>query len=106
MKILGVASAERAPAVPDIPTIAEQGLPDFRSITWFALVAPPETPAAIADKVNHDVAEFLQKPEMTEKLQNLRLDPMGGTRTDAAKFFADETALWGKVITENHVALQ
>jgi tripartite-type tricarboxylate transporter receptor subunit TctC len=106
VKILGVASPERVPSVPDIPTIAEQGLPGFRSITWFALVAPPETPAAIADKVNRDVAEFLQKPKIAEKLQNLRLDPMGGTRADAAKFFADETALWGKVITENHVALQ
>jgi tripartite-type tricarboxylate transporter receptor subunit TctC len=106
VKILGVASAERVPAVSDIPTIAEQGLPGFRSITWFALVAPPETPAAIADQINHVIAEFLQKPEMAEKLQNLRLDPMGGTRAEAAKFFADETELWGKVIKENHVALQ
>ena len=106
VKMLGVASAERVSTVSDIPTIAEQGPAGFRSITWFALVAPPETPAALADKVNRDVAEFLQKPEMAEKLHNLRLDPMGGTRADAAKFFADETELWGKVIKENHVALQ
>jgi tripartite-type tricarboxylate transporter receptor subunit TctC len=106
VKILGVASAERAPAVPEIPTIAEQGLPGFRSITWFTLVAPPDTPTAIADKINHDITAFMQKPEMGEKLRNLRLDPMGGTRADTAKFFADETALWGKVIKENHVVLQ
>jgi tripartite-type tricarboxylate transporter receptor subunit TctC len=106
VKILGVASAERAATVPELPTIAEQGIPGFRSITWFALVAPPETPAVIADKVDHDVDEFMQKPEFVEKLRNLRLDPMGGTRDDAAKFFAGETALWGKVIRENHVALQ
>jgi tripartite-type tricarboxylate transporter receptor subunit TctC len=106
VKILGVASAERVKAVPELPTIAESGLPGFRSITWFALVAPPETPVAIADKINRDVAEILQKPEIDEKLRNLRLDPMPGARADAAKFFADETALWGKVITENHVTLQ
>jgi tripartite-type tricarboxylate transporter receptor subunit TctC len=106
VKILGVASAERAPTVPDIPTIAEQGLPAFRSITWFALVAPPETPAAIADKINRDVAGFLQSAEVGDKLRNLRLDPMPGTREDAAKFFGAETALWGNVITESHVTLQ
>jgi tripartite-type tricarboxylate transporter receptor subunit TctC len=106
LKFMGVASPERAGAVPEVPTIAESGLPGFRSITWFALVAPPATPAGLADKINRDVAEFLQKPEIGEKLKNLRLDPMGGTRADATKFFADETQLWSRVIKENHVALQ
>lgn len=106
LKFMGVASAERASAVPEVPTLAESGLPGFRSITWFALVAPPGTPVALADKINRDVAEFLQKPEIGEKLRNLRLDPMGGSRAEAASFLADETQLWSRVIKENNVALQ
>jgi tripartite-type tricarboxylate transporter receptor subunit TctC len=106
LKLLGVASAERASAVPDLPTIAESGLPGFRSITWFALAGPAGTPAAIADKINRDVVESLRKPEVIEKLSALRLDPMGGTPADAAKFIGEETQLWGKVIEEAHITLQ
>ena len=106
LKMLGVASAERSPAVPEIPTIAESGLPGFRSITWFPIVGPPGLAAALAQKINHDVVAILQKPAISEKLHNLRLDPMIGTTADAAKFFADETQLWGKVISESHIALQ
>ena len=106
LKMLGVASAERSPAVPEIPTIAESGLPGFRSITWFPIVGPPGMAPALAQKINHDVVTILQKPAISEKLHNLRLDPMIGTTADAAKFFADETQLWGKVISESHIALQ
>ena len=106
LKLLGVASAERASAVPDLPTIAESGLPGFRSITWFAIAGPPGMSAALAEKINRDVAEILQKPEIVEKLSALRLDPMGGTTADAAKFIADETQLWDRVIREAHITLQ
>jgi tripartite-type tricarboxylate transporter receptor subunit TctC len=106
VKLLGVASPERSPAVPDLPTIAEAGLPGFRSITWFALVAPPATPAAITEKVNRDVTEIFRKPDVDEKIRTLRLDPMPGSPADAAKFFADETALWSKVIKEANVTVK
>ena len=106
LKLLGVASAERASAVPEVPTIAELGIPGFRSITWFAIAGPPGTPAALAEKINRDVADILQKPAVNEKLQALRLDAMGGTTADAAKFIADETQLWDKVITESHINMQ
>jgi tripartite-type tricarboxylate transporter receptor subunit TctC len=105
LNLLGVASAERSSDVPDLPTIAESGLPGFRSITWFPIVGPPGLPAAIADKINADVVAILKKPEIDQKLKTLRLDPMGGSPADAAKFFADETALWGRVIREAHITL-
>jgi tripartite-type tricarboxylate transporter receptor subunit TctC len=106
LKLLGVASAERASSIPDIPTIAESGLPGFRSITWFAIAGPPGLPAALADKINRDVVAILQKPEITAKIRDLRLEPMGGTTADMAKFVADETKLWDRVITEAHITLQ
>jgi tripartite-type tricarboxylate transporter receptor subunit TctC len=106
VKIIGVANAERDRAIPEVPTIAEQGLPGFRSITWFAIAGPPGLPAAIADKINRDVDEILQKPEIVAKLRALQLDPMGGSTADAAKFIGEETQLWGKVIAESHITLQ
>jgi tripartite-type tricarboxylate transporter receptor subunit TctC len=104
VRILAVASAERTQSVPELPTIAEQGVPGFRSITWFVLVAPPGTPAAVVEKINRDVnAAF---GELGEKFAALRLEPMPGAAADAARFIADETALWGKVIAEAHVSVK
>lgn len=106
IRIMAVAGDERAPTLPDIPTIAESGLPGFRSITWFAMVGPPAMPAALAARINRDVVEILQQPAVSAKLRDLRLDPMIGTPADAAKFFAEETELWGKVIREANVTVQ
>ena len=78
----------------------------FRSITWFAMVAPPNAPAALTGRINRDVVEILQRPQVQAKLRELRLDPMIGTPADATKFFAEETQLWGGVIKEANVALQ
>jgi tripartite-type tricarboxylate transporter receptor subunit TctC len=106
LNLLGVASAERSKDVPEIPTIAESGIPGFRSITWFAFAGPPGLAPALADKINRDVAAILQKPEVTEKIQSLRLEVMGGTTADMAKFVSEETQLWGRVIKEANITLQ
>ena len=106
VKMLGVADTKRLTAVPEVPTISEAGLTGFRSITWFGLVAPPQTPAALADKLNHDVVEILNSKEVTDQLHGLSLDIAATTRTDAAKFFAEESALWSKVIKEAKIPLQ
>ena len=106
IRIMAVAGDERAPTLPEIPTIAESGLPGFRSITWFAMVGPPAMPAALAARINRDVVDILQRPAVSAKLRDLRLDPMIGTPADAAKFFAEETELWGKVIREANVTVQ
>ena len=97
---------QTASAVPEVPTLAESGLPGFRSVTWFAIVAPPGTPSWLADKVNRDVVESLKRPEVAARLETLSLDPMIGTPADAAKFFAEETRLWGKVITEAGIKVE
>jgi tripartite-type tricarboxylate transporter receptor subunit TctC len=100
LKILAVADLQRATSAPELPTFTEAGVPGFRSITWFALVAPPGTPAAWAQKINHDTVEILRSPEVTERLKSLSLEAGAMSTTDTAKFFADETALWGKVIKQ------
>ncbi len=105
VKLLGVASPERVGAIAEVPTVAEQGLPGFRSITWFAIAGPPGLPAALAGKINRDTAAVLQMPDIVAKLRAIQLDPMGGTTADAAKFIAGETQLWGHVITESHITI-
>jgi tripartite-type tricarboxylate transporter receptor subunit TctC len=106
VKILGTADLKRADAIPEVPTLAEAGLPGFRSITWFGLVAPPRTPAPIADKINRDVVAILKSPDVTDRLRQLSLDVGATSRADATKFFADETALWSKVIKEAQIEPQ
>jgi len=106
VRILAVGSAERSPVVPEVPTLAEAGLAGFRSVTWFAMVAPPATPAALVDKINRDVVDGLRRPDVAEGLARLTLEPMIGSPADAAKFFAEETRLWGKVIADAHIQME
>lgn len=100
VKLLGVADLKRAAAVPEIPTISEAGLPDFKSITWFGLVAPPATPAALAEKINRDVVEILESKEVAEMLRKMSLEAGATAPAETTRFFAEETALWSKVIKE------
>jgi tripartite-type tricarboxylate transporter receptor subunit TctC len=100
VKLLGVADLKRAAAVPEIPTISEAGLPDFRSITWFGLVAPPATPAALAEKINRNVVEILESKEVAEMLRKMSLEAGATAPAETTRFFAEETALWSKVIKE------
>jgi tripartite-type tricarboxylate transporter receptor subunit TctC len=104
-RILAVGGAERSPVVPEVPTLTESGLPGFHSVTWFAIVAPPATPSALADKINSDVVASLQRPEVTASLATLTLESMIGSRADAARFFAEETQLWGKVIASGNIKI-
>jgi tripartite-type tricarboxylate transporter receptor subunit TctC len=106
IKIMAVAGPERSPALPDVPTISEAGLPGFRSITWFAMVGPPNMSTTLAAKINRDVVDILRGPELAAKLREFRLDPMIGTPADATAFFNEETELWGAVIKEANVTLQ
>lgn len=100
VKILGIGDTVRTPAAPEIPTMAEAGLPGFRSTTWFGLVAPPGTPDAIANKLNADTVALLKSAEVGELLKKLSLDPGATSRADSVKFFADEAEQWVKVIKE------
>ena len=74
VKLLGVADLQRAAAVPELPTFSEAGLPGFKSVTWFGLVAPPAHAAALAEKINQDVVEMLKSKEVGEMLRKLSLE--------------------------------
>jgi tripartite-type tricarboxylate transporter receptor subunit TctC len=106
LRVLAVADLKRTSALPEIPTFSQAGLPGFRSITWFGLVAPPGTSDAIADKINHDAVEALASAEVSDRLHALSLNAGATSRTETAKFFAEEAALWSKVIKEAKIEPQ
>ncbi len=97
LKALGVASSKRVRSLPDVPTLAET-LPGFESVAWFAIVAPPGTPAAIAQKTAAGVAAALKLPDVQKRLGELSAEPMGLTPAQTAEFMKQETERWGAVI--------
>ena len=105
-KFLGLASRTRSPVAPDVPTTAELGLPDLLASAWFALVAPPGTPDAIAQKVNADLAAALRQPEVRTRLLDLDAQPQGGTTAATATFIKEEEARWRAVIKSANVTLE
>ena len=101
LRALAVTSATRAPALPDVPTLAESGLPGFEASSWFGILAPAGTPAPIVAKLNAEVANWLATPEAKEKLLKQGANPAGGTPQDFAKHIAAETAKWAKVVKDS-----
>jgi tripartite-type tricarboxylate transporter receptor subunit TctC len=106
VKIVAVGTTERVRELPEVPTVAESGLPGYRAVTWYAMVAPPQTPATLADKINRDVVEILGRPDVVEKARGIQMEPAARGRAEAARFFAEETELWGKVIKAADIPLQ
>jgi len=106
VKFLGLASRTRSPVAPDVPTTAELGLPDLVASAWFALVAPPGTPDAIAQKVNADLVTALKSPELRARFLELGAEPQGGTTAATAAFIKDEEARWRGVIKSANVTLE
>jgi len=98
---IAVAGAKRASALPDVPTVAESGVPGFEASAWFGLVAPAKTPAPVLAKLEGDIAAILNMPEVQKRFDELGAEP--GTVSGAAfgKFLADETTKWTKIIRES-----
>jgi len=94
---LGVASPKRIAAAPDLPTIAEAGLPDFDVTSWYALVAPAGTPPAVTAKLQSTVAAALARPDVREKLAGLGAEPVGNTPAEFAAMQRAESARWQKL---------
>jgi tripartite-type tricarboxylate transporter receptor subunit TctC len=98
IKILAVCSAERAPQLPDVPTVSEIAFPGFSAIAWYAIMAPPGTPDPIINKVNKDVVAVIRQPDVHKKLLDQAAQPVANSPQEAAAFIASESQLWGGVI--------
>jgi tripartite-type tricarboxylate transporter receptor subunit TctC len=105
LKLLAIASAQRLPSLPDMPTLAET-LPGFEAVAWYAIVAPPGTPKNITEKINADVNEALRQREVQERLKKLSAEVFGGSAEKAAGYMRDEIKRWGDVIKAADIKLQ
>ena len=98
LKLLGIATLKRYDAVPELPTIAEQGLPGFLAVPWSAIVAPKGTPAPIVEALNDAVNNALKDPVVMEQMKSSGSYALGGSAADAKKFMQSETERWGKAV--------
>jgi tripartite-type tricarboxylate transporter receptor subunit TctC len=97
-RILAVAADKRIASIPDIPTLAEAGVPGCETDTWNAINAPPKTPAAIVAKLNAAMNQTLKAPEVMDHFKKMNLSPGGGTPEEARAWIESETKRWGAVI--------
>ena len=98
IKLLGVTSKERSPLAPELPTLAESGLPGFEAAGWFAVLAPAATPPAVLARLNADLNAVLRLPEVRQQFANAGLEPLPGTQAELAQLMKSETAKWAEVI--------
>ena len=101
VRLIGVASRERSPLVPELPTFAEQGFPGFESYGWSGLFAPAKTPDAVIQKLNRAANEVIRNPEFIAYLRSTSSEPAGGSSEDFRKLVAAETARWGIAVKES-----
>jgi len=98
MRGLGVTSPQRSPAMPDMPTVAEQGLPGYEVTPWSGYVVPKKTPTELVKRLNAEFNKALFSPTVSERLASIGSVPVGGTPEAFAEHVHKEIAKWGKVI--------
>ena len=95
---LGVSTLKRDPSLPEVPAIAESGLPGYEFYEWQAVVAPAGTPAAIIAKLNREIARTLDIPEVKKRIAGVGAQTVGGTPEELAAFIKKEIAMWARVV--------
>ncbi|WP_395346868.1 Bug family tripartite tricarboxylate transporter substrate binding protein [Variovorax sp. UC122_21] len=100
VKVLGITSAKRQPGLPDVPTLAEAGVPNFEMQSWQGVFAPAATPKPIVDRLGREIAAVVALPDVQAKLRGLGVEPDGRTSEAFTAFQRAEIAKWGKVIKD------
>jgi len=101
LRALAVTTLTRSSALPDVPTIAESGVPGFDASSWFGVLAPAGTPHEVVAKLNAEIAKWLATPEAKEKLASQGAIAFGGSPEDFARHIATESTKWAKVVKES-----
>ncbi len=106
LRAIGIASARRSPALPDVPTIAEQGLPGFEAVSWYALMTPAGTPKPIVDSLLAQTRALLDRADTREKFAAMGMDPGTGGPQQLAATIASETVRWADVIRKQNIQVE
>jgi tripartite-type tricarboxylate transporter receptor subunit TctC len=105
VKILAIADTRRAPSLSEIPTTAEAGLPGLLSTGWFALAAPPKTPAALQAEIAKAAIEVIKMPDVQARFRAASVEPIGSSPAEMAAFVKEEAQRWGEVIKKNNIVV-
>jgi tripartite-type tricarboxylate transporter receptor subunit TctC len=106
LRALGMTSAKRSRAAPEVPTVAEQGLPGYESSLWYAMLAPAATPQAVIKRVHADTVKIIKAPEMAGQLLAQGAEPVGNSPQELARFIKAEIDRWTKVITQANIRVE
>lgn len=94
---LGVTSLKRSPVVPDLPTLDEAGVPKFEATAWYGFLAPAGAPSAIVTQLHDEIVKVLKRPDVTQRLANLGLEPVGSSPQGFAQFIRNELDKWARI---------
>lgn len=98
LRVLGIASAQRSPQLPDVPTISEAGLPGFEAVNWFGMFAPAKTPKRIIARLNEAVVKVVHTPEIQAQFLTLGADPVGSSAEEFAAFVRRDMEKYAKIV--------
>jgi tripartite-type tricarboxylate transporter receptor subunit TctC len=103
IRALAVTTAQRHPSLPDVPTLAELGFPNFEAPAWWAVIAPAKTPRELVQRMNAEINKAMQKPEVLAKLVQQGIVVNSGTPEQAQAFVDRQLDIWSKVVRENNI---
>ena len=101
LRVIGSLTEKRHPFLPDVPTFIEQGYKEFVMGNWTGIVAPVKTPKAIVDKLATEITRIIRAPDMSKRLQDMGVDPLGGTPAEFGKLINSETIRFGKAVKDS-----
>ncbi len=102
---LAIASARRSPLLPDLPTLAETGVPDVQADAWIGVVAPAKTAPAIVNRLRAEILQIMAEPAVQEKLRTQYMEPLTNTPAQFRSMLAAEVARWKPVIQKHNITL-
>ena len=105
LRALGVTTAKRSSTLPEVPTIAEAGVPGYEVSPWFAVFAPARTPAAIVNRINAALLDAMKQPDTIAKFAAIGAEPIGSSPAQLATHLDHELARWGKLIAERNIRM-
>jgi tripartite-type tricarboxylate transporter receptor subunit TctC len=106
LKALAVTSLQRASTLPQLPTVAESGVPGYEAVGWFGLFAPVATPKEVIAKISSDANKVMQDPEVKQRMLAMGAEPSGSTPEQFARFVRDEMAKWSRLMKERGITPQ
>lgn len=105
LRVLGVTSGKRMPSLPQVPTLAESGLPGFEVLSWYGIFVPSATPTALVNRLNENLRKVVADAEVQERFKTLGIEPLGGSSKDFARTLREDTVRWAGVVKEAAITL-